>query len=262
MRENKIKKIWREGGRAVNGWLSVPSAVSAEIMAHQGWDSLTIDMQHGMVDEAAMIAMLMGVSAAGGETEPIVRVPWLREDAIMKALDAGASGVICPMINTPAEAARLASAVRYPPNGSRSFGPARSGLLHGKSYHAKADEFVLALAMIETEQAVGSAREILSVPGLDGVYVGPADLASSLGCEITFTPSAAPVMEAIDEVLAAARHCGVRAGIHTGSPEYAAKMLDKGFDLVTVQSDARLMAAGSQRILEMLAEKKSGHGAG
>ncbi len=250
MRTNRLRDIWRAGGCGINGWLSIPSGFSAETMAHQGWDSLVVDMQHGLADYQAMTAMLTAISTT--KTEPLVRPPWLEEGCIMKALDAGASGIICPMINTRADAERLVAAVRYPPLGGRSFGPIRALLTYGDDYHANANDFVVVLAMIETRQALDNVDDILSVPGLDGAYIGPADLASSLGCEISFAPTAAPMVEAIDTILAAARRHGVRAGMHTGSPEYAAEMRTKGFDLVTVHSDARLMAIGSQAVLSAL----------
>ena len=216
-------------------------------MARQGWDSLTIDMQHGLVDYQAATAMLTAISTTA--TAPLVRVPWLEEGIIMKMLDAGAHGVICPMINTRQDAERLVAAARYPPLGARSFGPIRALLCSGEDYHQRANDSVLVLAMIETREAVKNADEILSVPGLDGVYIGPADLSCSFGCVPSFTPDAPPVTQAIEHILAVAQKKGVFAGIHTGTPEYAKKMMAQGFNLVTVLSDARLLAAGAKTVL-------------
>ena len=252
MRDNKLRNVWRRQQCAVNGWLAIPSGFSAEVMAHQGWDSLTIDMQHGLVDYAAATRMLTAIATTG--TEALVRVPWLEEGIIMKMLDAGAGGVICPMVNTRDDAERLAAATRYPPQGKRSFGPIRAQFHFGADYHQHANDSVVVLAMIETAEALENAERILSTPGLDGMYIGPADLASSLGCEISMTPTAAPVVKAIDELLALARRRKVRAGIHTGSAQYAAAMRDKGFDMVTVLSDARLMAAGAQTVIATMKE--------
>lgn len=253
MKQGKLRKIWSEGGCALNGWLSIPCAFSAEIMAQQGWDSLTVDMQHGLIDYQEMTQMLPSIS---GGADALARVPWLEEGAIMKALDAGAAGVICPMINTRADAERLAAATRYPPLGKRSFGPIRARLQYGKNYSDIANDEIIVLAMVETAEAVDNVDEILSVPGLDGAYVGPNDLASSLGCEITFNPTAEPVLKAIDKIYESARRHKVRIGIHTGSPEHAGKMRQKGFDLVTVSSDARLIASGAQDIISQFRNKK------
>ena len=244
MWDNKLQQRRRAGECAINGWLSIPCGFSAEVMAHAGWDSLTVDMQHGLVDYRAATAMLTAISTT--EVAPLVRVPWLEEGILMKALDAGAHGIICPMVNTPEDAARLVAATRYPPLGARSFGPIRARLQGGADYPERANDSVLVLAMIETKQAVENADAILSTPGLDGAYIGPADLACSLGCEVSFMPTAEPVVAAIDHILGCARRHGVFAGIHTGSAHYAGAMAKKGFDLVTVLSDARLMAAGAE----------------
>ena len=148
MRENRIRTLWREDKAVVNGWLAIPSTFSAETMAHQGWDSLTVDMQHGVVDYQMAVNMLTAVSTTN--TVPMVRVPWLDPGIIMKSLDAGAYAVICPMINTRAEAEKLVSYVRYAPRGVRSFGPIRAFLYGGADYPTHANDTVIPFAMIET----------------------------------------------------------------------------------------------------------------
>lgn len=256
MRMNRIRQLWAEGRAAVNGWLAIPNGFSAETMAHAGWDSLTIDMQHGVVDYQAAVHMLTAISTT--DTAPLVRVPWLDPGIIMKMLDAGAWGVICPMVNTREDAERLVSATRYPPHGSRSFGPIRALLSAGPDYARHANDTVLAFAMIETREALANLDAILATPGLDAIYIGPADLSLALGCTPKFDQTEAPVVEAIAHILARAQAHGVRAGIHNGTPEYARQMIDKGFDLVTIGSDARLMAAGAQQALNLVrAESKS-----
>ena len=245
--EYKLQRRLRDKVGAINGWLSIPCGFSAEVMAHQNWDSLTVDMQHGLIGYADATAMLAAISTT--ETTPLVRVPWLEEGIVMKMLDAGAHGIICPMVNTPDDAARLVSASRYPTLGARSFGPIRASLSGGDDYHKRANDDVLVIAMIETKQALGNVDAILSTPGISGAYIGPADLACSLGCEISFAPTAKPVVNAIAQILAAAKKHGVVAGVHTGSAAYARAMLDKGFDLATIMSDARLMAAGAEAVL-------------
>ena len=137
MRENRLRTLWKADTAAINGWLALPNSFSAEVMAHQGWDTLTIDMQHGLIDDAALVTMLQAIQST--PTMPVVRVPWLEPSIIMKALDAGAQTLICPMVNTREDAQRLASFTRYAPQGARSFGPVRAGLIHGADYPTTAN---------------------------------------------------------------------------------------------------------------------------
>jgi len=246
VRENTIRRKWREDTAVVNGWLAIPSAFSAETMAHQGWDSLCIDMQHGVVDYQVAVTMLTAISTTA--TIPLVRVPWLDPGIIMKMLDAGAFGIICPMVNTKADAETFVAACRYAPRGMRSFGPIRALLYAGADYPTHANDTVISFAMIETRQALDNLDDILSVDGLGAVYIGPADLSLALGCTPKFDQDEKPVVEAIDMVLRKAREKGVVPGIHNGTAEHALKMIAKGFRFVTVGSDARLMAAGAQGI--------------
>ncbi len=247
MRENRLRQAWKQGGAIVNGWLAIPTGFSAETMAHQGWDSLTIDMQHGVVDYQAAVNMLTAISTT--QTVPVVRVPWLEPGILMKMLDAGAYALICPMVNTREDAERLVAATHYPPMGNRSMGPIRATLYGGADYQPKANETIVVFAMIETRQALDNLDAILSVPGLDAVYIGPADLSLALGCTPQFDDVEPPVAAAIDHILARAKAHGVVAGIHNGTPEAALKRIAKGFQFVTIASDARLMAAGSQQVL-------------
>jgi 4-hydroxy-2-oxoheptanedioate aldolase len=247
MRDNKLRQLWADGGAAVNGWLAIPSAFSAETMAHQGWDSLTIDLQHGVVDYQAAVNMLTAISTT--DTVPVVRVPWLDPGILMKVLDAGAYGVICPMINGAEDAERLVASTHYPPRGTRSFGPIRAFLYAGQDYPQHANDTIVAFAMIETRQGLDNLEEILRVDGLEAVYIGPSDLSLALGCRPTFDDVEPPVAEAIDFILAKCREHGVVAGIHNGTPEYALQRIAKGFQFVTIASDARLMAAGAQQVL-------------
>lgn len=247
MRENRIRSIWQAGGAVINGWLAIPNAFSAETMAHQGWDSLTIDLQHGVVDYQQAVNMLTAISTTA--TVPVVRVPWLEPGILMKMLDAGAYALICPMVNTREDAERLVAATHYAPRGTRSFGPVRALLYGGQDYPAHANDTIVVFAMIETKLALDNLDDILSVDGLDAVYIGPSDLSLSLGCTPTLDDVDKPVAEAIDMILAKARERGIVAGIHNGTPESALKRTAKGFQFVTISSDARLIAAGAQQIM-------------
>ena len=247
MRPNRLREIWQAGGAVVNGWLAIPNSFSAETMAHQGWDSLTIDMQHGVVDYQAMVTMLQAISTT--HTVPVVRVPWLEPGILMKSLDAGAYAVICPMVNTREDAEKLVAYTHYAPQGTRSFGPVRALLYGGADYPQHANKTIVSFAMIETKQALDNLDDILSTPGLDAIYIGPSDLSIALGCKPTFDDLDPPAAQAVDHILARAKAHGVVAGIHNGTPEAARKRIAKGFQFVTIGSDARLMAAGSQDIL-------------
>ena len=253
MRENKLRTLWAEDQAAVNGWLAIANSFSAETMAHQGWDTLTIDLQHGVVDYPAMVTMLQAISTTA--TVPIVRVPWLEPGILMKTLDAGAYGVICPMVNTREEAQRFVAYTSYAPKGTRSFGPVRSLLYGGADYPTHANDTIVRFAMIETAQALDNLDAILSVEGLDAIYIGPSDLSLALGCKPTFDDVDAPVAQAIDHILARAQAHGVKAGIHNGRPDVARARIAKGFRFVTVGSDARLLAAGSQQLLAEMRQR-------
>ena len=179
----------------------------------------------------------------------MVRVPWNDPAIIMKSLDAGAYGIICPMINTRDECERFVGACRYAPAGYRSTGPVRASFYAGADYHDHADTTVLTFAMIETQQAVDNLDDICSVPGLDAVYIGPSDLSVSIGKGPGGDQRDPEVMERIDATLAATKRHGIKAGIHTMTAAYAREMVDRGFDLVTLSSDFRLMMASAANIL-------------
>jgi len=179
MRENHVLTAWRAGEQTIGGWLGIDSSFTAEIMAQVGFDWLCLDMQHGMLDYNDVKRMLPAISTT--KTIPIVRVPWNEPYEIMKALDAGAYGVIVPLVNNRAEAEQAVAACRYPPEGIRSFGPARASLYAGPGYLTEANAHMACIVMIETKEALDNLDEILSTPGVDAAYIGPADLAFALG---------------------------------------------------------------------------------
>ena len=254
MRENTLKAIWARGDAVINGWLAIPSAFSAEVMAHQGFDSLTVDMQHGVVDYQAAVTMLQAISTT--PTIPLARVPWNDPGFTMKVLDAGVFGLICPMINTRADAEALVRACKYPPLGYRSFGPVRASIYAGPDYGERANADILVIPMIETKQAVENIDDILSVPGIDAVYVGPADLSLSLGCAPGLDKTDPPVVDAIRKILAACKRHRIIAGLHNNTVAYAQKMINDGFQFVTIASDSRFLAAKASE--EVAALRKSG----
>lgn len=259
---NALKPMWADGKATLNGWLASANSVSAEIMAAQPYDSLTIDMQHGLIGYSDVVPMLQAMHASN--VVPLVRVPWLDAEPVMKVLDAGAYGVICPMINNRRQAERLVSYVRYPPGGTRSFGPTRALLSAGADYAQHANGEILCLAMIETAEAMENLEEIVSTPGIDGVYIGPSDLALGIGngrLAPHFDREEEEMVTAIRKIRAAAHDAGIRAALHCGTPEYAARAVGWGFDMVTVSSDVRLLSAAASdsvsRTRELIGETRS-----
>jgi 4-hydroxy-2-oxoheptanedioate aldolase len=239
MRENSALKIWRDGGQTIGCWLSLGNAYTAESLAQLGFDWVCIDLQHGLLDYQDLLYMLPAISRSSAV--PLVRVPWNEPYEIMKALDAGAYGVIVPMVNNREEAERAVAACRYPPQGGRSFGPIRAALYGGRGYAAEANGQIACIAMIETREGIEKLDEIVSTPGLDAVYIGPADLGLALGLPPvgdTDHPEHAAVVE---RIAAACRAAGIAVGIHTSSLRYTRRYLDAGFNLVTLGSDAGFM---------------------
>lgn len=248
MRENTLRTLWKTDKAALNAWLTIPSAWTAEVMAHTGYDALTIDMQHGLMDYQTALAMLQAMSAA--PVIPLVRVPWNEPAAIMRLLDAGAYGIICPMINNRAEAEAFVQACRYPPMGQRSYGPIRAAVYAGEDYFSAANQTVLTFAMIETSQALENVDEIAATPGLNAFYVGPVDLSISLGFSETVDLNHAPIADALRKIVEAAKKHGLATGIHIHSPENVPMLAKMGFQLLTVVSDTALMQGASRTALE------------
>ena len=255
MRENKLRQIWQEGGSVLNGWLQFASSYAAEVMTHSGWDSLTIDMQHGPVGFETAVTLLQAISTT--DTVPMARVPWNEPGIIMRLLDAGCYAIICPMINSRAECEAFVGACRYPPHGYRSHGPNRARLYGGSDYPSQANDTIVTMAMIETAAALENLDNILSTSGLDAIYVGPADLSRSLGGPPDGDLNKPLVANALDQILAGCRRHGIVPGIHTGSAQFATQMIDKGFQFVTVSSDAGLLGAKAAEVVTAVKGYKS-----
>lgn len=243
MRPNNVKKQAAAGGRIINGWCAIPNSYSAELMSHAGFDSVTIDLQHGPVDFQTAVPMLQAISTTA--CTPMVRVPWNEPGVIMKLLDAGAMGIICPMINTKKEAEDFVSYGRYPPMGQRSNGANRAIQYNGADYQQHANDEVLLFAMIETTTALNNLDAILSVPGLNGTYIGPTDLSLSMGKPATLDPSDKGVLEAMELIRKKTRDKGLIAGVHTDGPKTALKRFNEGFQLCTLLNDARILLQGA-----------------
>lgn len=220
----------------------LPDSFSAEIIAGSGVDWVCVDMQHGLIDYQQALHMLQAVSTT--KAVPLIRVPTNEPGIIGKCLDAGARGVIVPMVNTAEEAALAVAACRYAPEGERSFGPLRATYYAGFDYFAGANDDVLCIPMVETRQAVDNVDDIVAVPGVDAVYVGPADLSITLGLDPAGDSSAAEFTDALDRIVSACKGQDVHAGI-AGNATLAPKRLEQGFTFVEVANDAALLGVAA-----------------
>ncbi|MDH3500475.1 MAG: aldolase/citrate lyase family protein [Acidimicrobiia bacterium] len=214
----------------------MPSSISAETMAAIGFDYCCIDMQHGLIDFSDMVPMLQGLTV--GATTPFVRVPQNLPGHIGKALDAGAMGVIVPMVNSVEECEAAIAAGRYAPAGSRSYGPGRAAPVEGADYWERANSDVAIVPMIETVEALASLDEILAVDGVEAIYVGPADLSISMGFHPRGEEPA--FLQALDDIVEACGRHGVVPGMHTTSA-LAPDRIERGFRMLTITSDLLAM---------------------
>jgi 4-hydroxy-2-oxoheptanedioate aldolase len=253
---NKIIKILSSNNAIINAWLSIPNSFTAEAMSKMGWDTITIDMQHGQNDYNSSISMLQAIS--NSDAVPFTRVPWNEPGIIMKMLDLGVLGIIAPMINSKKECEDFVSYCNYPPIGRRSFGPMRAQLIYGSNYYDKANDNIVSLAMIETKEAVDNIDEILSVPNLTGVYIGPGDMCSSYGLKPQFDVKDGPVYSNIEMIAKKAKENGKIAGIHNGTTDYAKEMIELGYKFVTVSSDFRSMSTYAQNTVNEMKNNKKG----
>jgi 4-hydroxy-2-oxoheptanedioate aldolase len=255
MRPNTVRTRLASSQIVVNGWLSIGSAYSAEGVGHSGVHAVTVDLQHGMLDFSDALVMMQAISAT--PATPMVRVPGLDPAKIMHLLDAGAYGIICPMISTPEQTKTLVDACRYPPVGHRSFGPSRGLLYGGAEYVAQANETVMAIPMIETAEAVDQIEEILDVEGVDMVYLGPNDMAFALDGHVGHPR---PKSEAaLVHVLNAAIRRGIPVGVFCSSGEEARTRIEQGFRLVTPGNDFAHLTRSMRDAVRTTLEDTSPH---
>ncbi len=255
MRENKVKALWRAGRPVCLGWMNTADTYCAEAMAHAGFDALVLDMQHGMgigPDRAAL--WLQAVSTT--DTVPMVRVPWNEPFFIQYVLDAGAYGVIVPLINTVEDAQKAAGACRYPPLGYRSNGPNRTALYSGANYFAEANDQIVCLLLIEHIDAVNNLDAIASVPGIDGFYTGPTDLAISMGLSPVTGPGSPEWEVAEQRILDVAHAHGLVAGAHPRSAEEATRRVQQGFDVMSLGGATGFMVSAAQSAITSFRKAK------
>lgn len=236
-----LRERWRAGEATLGAWCTIPSSWTAEMAARSGHDWVCVDTQHGLIGYDVMLHMLQAISAGG--VPSFVRVPWNEPGAIMKALDAGAGGVIVPMVSSVVEARAAVGAMRYPPEGTRSMGPIRARDVDPDWRRP------LCVVMIETVPAVEQADQILAVPGIDAVFVGPNDLAVSAGLDSSYEARHPEHRRLIEAIAEAARANGVAAGIMCGTAEVARQWHEAGFVMLGLQSDTRLLAAATEQLV-------------
>ena len=251
---NSLRDLWRAGETTLGHWASLPSSMASEALARTGVSYVCCDNQHGLIDYAASVGMIQGIISGG--SNPIARAPWNEPGIIGKLLDAGAQGVIVPMVNTAGEAQAAVSACQYPPLGARSWGPAGAAPRLPDYFVASRDQ-VATIVMVETAEALGNVDEIVSTPGVDAVYVGPADLSISLGLTPKNNDDSAVFVEALDTIVAACQNAGVVPGIHCNGA-LTPRRLEQGFRMITVSSDMVAMGVG----LKVELAKARGEGGG
>ncbi len=250
-----VREVIEENGAVFGAWSVLPSPFATEVLARSGYDWMCVDCQHGMIGSVESLMPLLQVINRH-DVPAFVRIPWKSNlNFAMYALDYGAQGLIVPMIDTPEEAEVIARAMRYPPDGERSWAPMRASLEIEGYTTTMANELVCCLPMIETTAGLANLEEILAVPGVDGAYIGPSDLLISQGATAP-APSRenAQLVELGDRILEACRAAGKIAGIQTNGPDEAVWWADRGFQMVNVSSDAGTIMAGSRAHLTRLAE--------
>lgn len=249
MRANPAKARIESGHSVVNAWISSDSAYAAEVLGHCGFDTVTIDAQHGLLGRAEIVRLLTAISAT--PAVPLIRPAEPDPAQIGWCLDAGAYGLIVPAVHTPETAATVCAAAAYPPRGTRSFGPGRGLLFGGPDYTTRAHEEIMVWVMIESRQAVENLDAILATPGLYGVYIGPNDLALDLG----IAPGG-PIGQVVDDITGMihirAQERGIRTGIFCADEHEARRFAEKGFDLVTPGNDISMLRSSARHRINIV----------
>ncbi len=255
MRTNHVKRRLQAGEPSVGTWLGLPSPEAAEHVATLGFDWLTIDTEHNPIDVRTMSLMIGAIAASG--TAPMVRIPWNTGENIKRTLDAGAWGIVVPMVNSREEAELAVSAARYPPHGTRSVGGSLTGVRFraaGGEYLQHADDEILVVLQIEHIDGVERADEILSVPGVDACFIGPNDLAASMGVGVGVPLEGTDprMIEAIEETRKACQRNGVASGIHTSGAKGVNQRIAEGFQFLAMSSESAYMQSGLRADLAAL----------
>jgi len=248
MKKNRVKQLLRSGKPALGSWVTIGHPDVAEVMANMGFDWLVFDNEHAPLSTETTQLLIQAMSST--ETVPLVRVPWNDMVEIKRALDIGAYGVVIPWVNSKEEALYAVQACKYPPAGLRGVGPRRASRygLDIKEYLQRANDEILVVVQIETQQAVDRIDEILSVEGMDAFFIGPYDLSASLG--YLGQPDHPKALETFYRLLDAAKGTGVASGIHASNLQLAQDYVEKGFQFVALNDDIGLLTRGCREILD------------
>lgn len=237
---NPLKAAWQNGEKTLGVWCTLPGSTQAEMIARQGVDYVCIDYQHGMIDHGTGVQMMQGILAGG--SVPIARPGWNEPARIMQVLDAGVQGIVVPMIDNPDQAAAAVAAVRYPPRGSRSYGPVRAREVLG-SADPEVMEDIPAMMMIETVDGIANAQAIIRTEGVTGIYIGPNDLSLAMGITPNTFPHPAKMLDFLKFVVDDCRKAEKVPGIQAANGEIAASYVELGFDMVTIGSDSPFLTS-------------------
>jgi len=256
LKKNRVKELWREGKAAVGVWMVLGSPITAEIIANLGYDWIVVDTEHGAIDISTTQAIIQAISYTS--TVPMVRVPWNDPALIKRVLDAGAYGLVIPMVNSREDAVQAVQATRYPPLGIRSYGGPRARLYGGVDYFEHANEEIALVVQIEHIDAVNRADKILSVEGVDAFFIGPSDLAISMGLKPGLDQTDPRHVAAVSKVLAAGKKHGVPGGIHVGSAEAANERIAQGFQFIGLSSDEGFVRSAASSALSKVVKDRKG----
>jgi 4-hydroxy-2-oxoheptanedioate aldolase len=253
MKTNHVRAKLKAGEPSVGTWLTLPDTIAARLMARVGFDWLTVELEHTPVNFETAANSFAIISACN--VAPLARVPWNTGENIKRVLDTGAWGIVVPMVNSKAEAEAAVAAARYAPLGQRSIG----GQLHAANfdtdpgtYYKNANEHILVVLMAEHVQAIERADEILSVPGIDVIFIGPNDLHNSMGKPPAFDSEHKEFVDAVQHILKTARKRGVAAGIHVIDAAAAKRRIDEGFQFIAITSEAGMMLSKAQEFVRFL----------
>jgi 4-hydroxy-2-oxoheptanedioate aldolase len=247
-----VRSRWAAGEPAYAAWLTIESPAAAEATATAGFDAVVVDLQHGYATLEGLPAHLAGIATT--TAVPFVRAAWNHPGELMRALDLGARGVICPMVGTREEAEAFVRACRYPPVGTRSYGPIHAAFGVGRDQTSAAEAAILLFAMIETVDGLANVDEIAATPGLDGLFVGPADLSLATGLDSFADLTDPALLDTLDRIVDSANRHGTMPGIHAPAPPRATEMAARGFRFISCAVDADLLRAAA---LQALRETRS-----
>ena len=250
MRKNSVKEKLQRGEPAIGSLIASGDPLVAEIMAHAGFDYLVVDMEHNAMDTDQVRACFYAIATT--ETIPFVRVPWNDPQILKRVLDIGAYGVVVPDVKTPEEAEQAVQACRYAPDGFRGVGGLRGQLYGGPDYYEGANKEIAVAVMIEDTEAVRRIAEICNVPGVDILFIGPSDLASSLGVPVGLDNQHPDHKAAVAQVLETGKRFNIPVGIHCSSGEEVNRRIEQGFLWLSISSDVRFLSAASRTAIEQV----------